>query len=198
MPVILLTFCASCGSGGNSGTHSNNANTADVAIISNDAAGGTPIDGERELLVSDNTSNTIEITQCFCTVRFRSTLKIYHFDNQNAVLMIEFDNKTSDFTRTATIVLFDANASDDAVSKWINNQHSDGLFFDYAKPLATYLLEPEAVSITSTSFDEKLTGEAGDEYEKHQIEFAVANLSEPDKYYLNGFADQSVVYLQTR
>lgn len=197
-PVIVLALCSACGSGGNSGTDSGSVATTAEAVISNDATTTSVPGGERELLVSDTTTITKTITQCFCSVRFRSTLQIYHFENQNAVLLIEFDNQTSDLNHTASIVLFDANASTEGVSKWINNQHSDGLYFDYAKPLATYPVAADAIAITSSAFVEKLAGESGDEYEQTQIEFTVANLSEPDNFYLTGFADQTVVYLQTQ
>lgn len=202
-PVIILALCTACGSGGSSGSDpASAANTNEPVItngaISNDAQTNTASSGERELLVSDNTTTTKTITQCFCIVRFRSTLQFYHFEEKNAVLLIEFDNQTRDFERTAGIVLFDANASKDGVSKWINNQHSDGLYFDYAKPMATFPLGPDAISITSSAFVEKLTGDSDDEYEQTRIEFTVSNLSEPDSYFLNGFADQTVVYLQTR
>ena len=195
--VALLVLCSACGSGSNSGGDISSQMANNTPIISNDATIGAVSAGVRELVVSE-TTEVKTVTQCFCTVRFRSTLQFYHFSDKNAVLMIEFDNQSREFVRTADLVLFDVNATTDGIEKWINNQHSDGLFFDFAKPLDTYAISSDAIAITSAAFVENLSGDSGDRYEHTLIDFTVANLSEPNRYFLNGFADQSVVYLQTQ
>ena len=117
--------------------------------------------------------------------------------------LIEFDNLTRDFNRTVNLMLFADNPASDIttnelIRRWINNQHSDGNYEEAAVPLITYDLAPDSVSITSEAFVERLSGEYGDEYEKIRIDFSVSNMSEPGSYFLNGFADQSVVYFQTQ
>jgi len=221
-PFIALALCIACGSSGNNAGNTDEGET----LISNDAPtnideGETP-DGndaaintnegetsvsnnatnsqnesERELVVSEKTK-VMTVAQCFCITLHRSTLQFYHFEENNAVLLIEFDNQTRDFNRTVNLHLFEDTATTDSIAKWINNQHSDGIYDDAAVPMVTHNLPPDSVSITSTAFVERLVGELGDEYEKTRIDFTVSNSSEPGSYFLNGFADQSDVYFQTK
>ena len=112
--------------------------------------------------------------------------------------MIEFDNTTTAFDTSAVLHLFDVSASEQDVSRWINNQHSDGLFVNPAQPLQSYPIDSQYITITSSAYVESLSGFNGDEYEQHHIEFTVANLLEINAFHLNGFSDQADVYLQTR
>ncbi len=152
----------------------------------------------RELTVSESTTEIKSIVQCFCDSLYRSTLQIYHFPSKNAVLMIDFDNTKNQFTPTAVLHLFATEATPDQVAKWINNQHSDGLFVDPARPQQSVSINSNNIAITSSAYVESLTGYNGDEYEKYQVEFTVANYLEADTFHLNGFSDQAAVYLQTR
>lgn len=190
---LLLALAASCGSGGNTGDDS----TTSTSLISNDDIAPAVVEGERELLVSDTTSLTKTITQCFCNIRFRDTLQIYHFENQNAVLFIEFDNQSRDFDRKGTVYLFDNSTTTDLVSKWINNQYSDGLFVTSATPIQVFEIPHRDITITSEAYIENLSGRLGDEYEKTQINYSVVNQSQENQFFLSGFSDQVFVYLQT-
>lgn len=199
LALALLLLATACGRGDNSGDTSEElVSTGGGIIISDDATANAFNGGERELTVTDATTAIETVTQCLCLERYRSTLQFYHFEDQNAVLLIEFDNQVDDFSPTASVLLFDINASGESISNWINNQHSDGLLIDVANPLVSHSVSADAIAITSTVFVESISGDTGDEYEQTRIEFTVANVSEPDQYFLNGFADQSVVYLQTR
>lgn len=192
-----MILCVACGSGGNTGGNTGEGET----LVSNNATDNSLNAGERELVVSEKTTKTT-VTECFCSTRFRSTLQFYHFEENNAVLLVEFDNQTRDYNRTVSLILFEVTATVESITKWINNQHSDGLYFDSAVPLVTYDLPSDSVSITSAAFVERLVGGLEDEnsleieHEKIRIHFSVSNLSEPGSYLLNGFADQSVVYFQ--
>jgi len=197
IPFMALILCVACGSSDNTTGKVNEAETLLSNSANNDAGNNSPSAGDRELVVSEETT-IITVTQCFCSTLYRSTLQFYHFEENNAVLLIEFDNQTRDFNRTVRLMLFEATATSESIAKWINNQHSDGLYIDPAVPLATHDLVPDSVSITSSAFVERLFGELGDEYEETRIHFTLSNLSKPGSYFLNGFADQSVVYLQTK
>jgi len=197
--LVLCTACSSSGSGGNaSDGDTETGKDHSVPLISNDDTMNPPDTGERELLFSEESATKTTVTQCFCLTRFSNTLEFYHFHEQNVVLLIEFDNQKADFDPTASLALFDSGTTSDAIAKWINNQHSDGLYVDAAEPVKTYALSPDTVSITSTAFLGCLSGDFGDEYEKYMIEFTVSNLSDSGFYFLNGFADQSVVHLQIK
>ncbi len=194
--AALVGVCSACG-GDSSGTGEPVTNVAD--LNNQPLLGNDPLSGEsRELIVSESTTDTKSFVQCFCDALYRSTLQIYHFEAQNSVLMIEFDNTSSAFETSAVLHLFDAVATREDIARWINNQHSDGLFINPAQPVQSYTIEPQHITITSSAYVESLGGFSGDEYEKYQIEFTVANLVEADAYHLNGFSDQASVFLQTR
>jgi len=38
---------------------------------------------------------------------------------------------------TATVYIFDDSVTEDGLKKWLNNQHSDGLFVDVPEPTST-------------------------------------------------------------
>ncbi len=196
--LLMAAGTIACGGAGSSDSDTADDTVPGQNIISSDETLDTNSALERELLVSENSTNTTTVTQCFCTTEFTRTLKFYHFEEHNAVLLIEFDNQTRAFNSTVSLALFDVSENEETIGKWINNQHSDGLYFDAATPSETLELSPDSVKITSRSLIACLSGNFGDEYEQTAIEFSVANLSKPGVYFLNGFADQSVVYLQTR
>ena len=198
LSLLLATCTIACGGAGSSDADTANAALHVQSFVSSDDTLAVQSSVERELVVSENSTITKTITQCFCTTQYTNTLKFYHFEEHNAVLVIEFDNQTRAFNTAMSLALFDASENEETIGKWINNQHSDGLFVDAAIPSETHKLSPDSVTITSRSLISCLSGEFGDEYEQTAIEFSVANLVEPGVYFLNGFADQSVVYLQTR
>ena len=197
--TALVVLCSACGGGGTGDSPAMGAAQPDNPPLLVDDPVSSPLPGgSRELVVSESTTISKSIVQCFCDALYRSTLQIYHFPAQNAVLMIEFDNTTSAFDASAVLHLFESSASEQDVSRWINNQHSDGLFINPAQPLQSHPIGSQHITITSSAYAENLSGFNGDEYEKYQIEFTVANLLEVDAFHLNGFSDQADVYLQTR
>jgi len=155
-------------------------------------------EGELELVVSQRTSTKTTAHSVPLYYPLSQHLVVLPFRGKNAVLVIEFDNQTPDFDSTSKLVLFKSSASYESIRRWINNQHSDGVYDEYARPKVTYELKPDAVSINSSAFIETLSGVLGDVYKKTSIDFTGANASKPGSYFLNGFADQSVVYYQTQ
>ena len=152
----------------------------------------------RELVVTEDGTRKKSVFQCFCESLYRSTLLIYHFTDQNAVVTITFDNKASTFPSTGTIHLFDQSASAESIARWINNQHSDGLYIDRAIPVSEVSISNEDITITSSAYQESVTGYHGDEYESYRVEFTVANQLATDLFFLNGFSDHTEVFLQTK
>lgn len=187
--AALLVAC-----GSDSTTRTGNDDSS--SLISNDDTAA--LSSPRELVAGTDSTELKTIIQCFCDALYRSTLLIYHFVDQKSVMMIEFDNAIASFPSTADVYLFDEAASHESIRQWINNQHSDGLFITTAEPSQTVRLDDSAVTITSSAFVETLTGFAGDEYEKHQIEFTVGNWLAADAFFINGFSDSTEVYFQTQ
>jgi len=166
-----------------------------TSFVSNDAAGGES--ALRELVYSSQTTERESIVQCFCDSLYRSTLLMYHFVDQQAVLTMEFDNTASDFPAAAEVHLFEQTVPVEHIERWINNQYSDGLYLSPATPTRSIELNDPGITITSSVFEESREGNAGDSYDKYGIEFSVDNYLEQGAFMLNGFSDQADVYFQT-
>lgn len=78
-----------------------------------------------------------------------STRVFYTILEQKAVVVVHIDNATSDLPTGATVVLFASDVEEEGIAKWINNQHSCGLFGDAAKPVFSGKLPEDGFSILS-------------------------------------------------
>jgi hypothetical protein len=191
--MVSTVGCAACG--GDSTQPVTSAGSGDVFLSDDDAAPAMALRGLTNALSATEKKTVV---QCFCDALYRSTLLIYHYTDQNAVLTIEFDNSEIPFAASGVVYLFEDTATLEEIGKWINNLHSDGLFINPAEPVLTANLDPAAIAVTSRAYVESITGYGGDEYEKYQIEFAVDNQLQAPSFMLNGFSDQTDVFLQIR
>ncbi len=82
-------------------------------------------------------------------IGFRNTLIFYTFKDQQAVLALSIDNKDDTFPVKGKIHVFAGATTEDDLKKWLNNQHSDGLFPDVPIPLLTKDLPEGACTVTS-------------------------------------------------
>ncbi len=150
---------------------------------------------DRLLDTAASGTKTLEINTCFCLTPYTDTTKIYNFTDQQAVLVLTFDNDDISFAHVARLYFFPATDSEDRISRWINNLYSDALFSNAARPLANYTLAEESLSITSRTPIEATTELDSDDYDSYQVEFSVANQSEGSEYTLTGFSDSVIINL---
>jgi hypothetical protein len=80
---------------------------------------------------------------------YRDTLVFYSFKEQRAIMVLRINNKDDSFPVTGKAHLFDKTTTEEGLKKWINNQHSDALFGDAPKPLATKKLPTGFCKVTS-------------------------------------------------
>ena len=80
---------------------------------------------------------------------YRNTLVFYSFKEPRAILVLGIGNKDETFPVTGKVHLFDKTTTEEALKKWINNQHSDALFVDVPKPVATRKLPTGFCKVTS-------------------------------------------------
>ena len=85
----------------------------------------------------------------------RNTLVFYTFAAQKAVLVLQVEDRNSTLTVSGTLQIFDPKATEESLSKWVNNQHSDGLYVDPAIPAQSLKL-PDG---TFTVADRKRVGQ---------------------------------------
>ncbi len=152
----------------------------------------------RELDVTGDNVSVLDIESYYSLYRYGPTLKIYHLKDQNVVLKISIDNTSTDFEMDVTVAMFADDLPDEDLEKWINNQHSDGIYPDAPEPLATFDLPEQSHSVTSHTLIDQSAGQNGDEYDNYALELYVDNVSEEDVFYLMSFVADAVVHVQTR
>lgn len=156
----------------------------------------------------DNSPKTLEVTKATRKVEvrdsqigFRDTLLFYTFTAQRAVLKLQIDNKVDNkdksFPMTGTIYIFGEGVKEDDLEKWINNQHSDGLFPDVPEPVAIRKLPKNTGKVNSSKLIERSKQTFG-EYDDYAVMFDVRDYSDNQGIALKGFSDVSKVYVKTK
>lgn len=128
----------------------------------------------------------------------RDTLLFYTFTEQRAVLRLRISNKEASFPVSGTVLLFDEKTTEEGLAKWLNNQHSDGLFVDPAEPVETVDLPKKICQVT----EKKLVGEkenqgpGGGTFADYEVKISVKDFKVNGKFDLKGFEDQAGVFLK--
>ena len=94
-------------------------------------------------------------------------------------------------------MLFDPAVTKEDLAKWVNNQHSDGLFPDVPEPVETINLPEGTCRVTA----KKLLGEEkhppmNEIFQDHQITISVKAYKVEGKFDLGAFEEQSRVFLK--
>ncbi len=89
---------------------------------------------------------------------FRDTLKFYVFKEEKAVLRVQIDNKNTKFPVSAKLYVFADDTTAEGLAKWVNNQHSDGLFVDAAVPKATHEIPAASCKAKAHELDKVVEG----------------------------------------
>lgn len=126
-----------------------------------------------------------------------STRVFYTLPEQKAVVVVHIDNATAAFPTTGTVVLFASDVTEEGISKWINNQHSCGLFVDPAEPVFTGKLPEDALTIIAR----EPVGPAENRPDQpphmdFKVKVAVKAHQETGKYKLAAFEDEVGVFLK--
>ncbi|MGY8771546.1 MAG: hypothetical protein ACKVH8_24285 [Pirellulales bacterium] len=130
-------------------------------------------------------------------IDYRSTLLFYTFKEQKTVLKIEIDNQDKKFPITATVYIFEERVTEDGLKKWLNNQHSDGLFPEVPRPITTCNIPPKICKVTS----HKMTGHSKErfgEYDNYKVTFEVKDYTDKINIKLKGFTGESKVHIKTK
>jgi hypothetical protein len=128
---------------------------------------------------------------------FRSTLLFYTFKNQKAVMKILINNKDNTFPVTATVFIFDKQVTEDGLKKWLNNQHSDGLFPDVPKPSNTIKIPAKVFKVAS----KKLTGQSKQQFgnfENYDIKLKAGDYTDKISIKLTGFTVDTKVHVKAK
>jgi hypothetical protein len=130
-------------------------------------------------------------------IGYRDTLLFYTFTDQKAVLKLQIDNKDKSFPMAGTICIFADNVKEDDLNKWLNNQHSDGLFPDVPEPISTHKIPEKFCKVTSNKMIDRSKQEFG-EYANYSVAFEVKDYADKNSVTLKGFSDTAKVHVKTK
>ena len=127
---------------------------------------------------------------------YRNTLIFYTFKDQKAVLKVLIDNKGKKFPVAATVYAFADNVTEDGLKKWLNNQHSDGLFPDVPNPVAVHKIPAGSCKTLSHKLINH-TKESFGEYDNYSVAFQISGVAKAGKFRVKDFTDKATVHLKT-
>lgn len=128
----------------------------------------------------------------------RDTLLFYTFADKSAVLVLRIGNKDAALPVTGTVHLFAPDTTAEALGKWVNNQHSDGLFIDPPEPTASVKLPDGTCAVTArelTGKEKQPNGE--DTFGDWKVKLTVKEHREAGKFHLTAFEDEANVFLKS-
>ena len=153
------------------------------------AADAPALDTSKESVAKYSTSASM--------IGTRNTLLFYTFKGQQATLKVIIDNKDTKFPITATVYRFADDATDESLSKWVNNQHSDGLFIDAAEPVGTYKIPAGSLSIVSSKLIDRTKHHNG-EHDNYTVKFKVGDFSKEGVFSLKSFTGEAKVHVPAK
>lgn len=119
----------------------------------------------------------------------RDTLLFYTFGEQKAVLRLRIDNKTARFPVKGTVYLFAPTTTAEGLAKWLNNQHSDGLFPEVPEPTLTTKLPDGTCKVTELKLAEGKEKKPNGIFSKYEVKVAVKSHAVKGQFTLKAFED---------
>ncbi|MCP4464516.1 MAG: hypothetical protein GY819_17105 [Planctomycetaceae bacterium] len=135
----------------------------------------------------------LEVSQTFGG--FRETQIFYTFPKQNLILKVRIDNKNEDFAVTGKVIVFPKSTTAEGLAKWLNNQHSDGLFPDIPQPVSTLDLPDQLCRSMNPEFTNKVESHLGN-FSRYAIEFEIKDVEEIGGFAIKGFSGKAKVHLK--
>jgi hypothetical protein len=130
-------------------------------------------------------------------IGFRSTLLFYTFNEQQTVFKLRIGNQDKTFPMTATVYIFDDSVTEDGLKKWLNNQHSDGLFVDVPRPTSTLKIPAKVCKVTAHKLIGHTKQQFG-EYDNYAVTFKVKDYADKTNIKLKGFTGDTKVHVKTK
>jgi len=137
---------------------------------------------------------------CYSMIGPRNTLIFYTFVDQQAILSLTIDNKDESFPVGGRILLFDEETTEEGLKKWINNQHSDGLYPDIPDPIFTKVL-PEGSCVVTAHKQLGITKDTGlrkVDFENFEVDLSIKAQGVAGRFVLSAFTDTSKVYVEVK
>jgi len=151
---------------------------------------------ENDKMLDASSKQTEKLEVGSSLVGYRDTLVFYTFKKQKAVLRVLIDNKSKKFPVAAQLYVFEDSVSEDGLKKWLNNQHSDGLFPDVPEPVATHKIPADSCNLKSQKLIDH-SKESFGEYDNYSVTFKISGVKEIGDFSIKDFTDKATVHLKT-
>jgi len=129
----------------------------------------------------------------------RDTILFYAFAKQDAVLQLNIKHDAGKFTLSGKMQLFAEGTGAKEIGKWINNQHSCGLFPEVPQPIATHALPAEACAVIESKLKEGAEVPAspvtGNKFEDYALKIQVSDLK-MEGFKLKGFTADTSAFVK--
>ena len=148
----------------------------------------------KERQLEANTTKKVQVRHSM--LGFRDTLLFYTFPDQQAVLQLNISNKDELLPVTGIVYLFPANTTTQGLKKWINNQHSDGLFPQVAIPTLSHEL-PKGIckAVTTKVLGEKKNHSNLKVFKDLAVTVSIKAHKLKDQFKLAAFKDQTGIFM---
>ncbi|MCR9116243.1 MAG: hypothetical protein NXI22_04740 [bacterium] len=149
----------------------------------------------KEKLLDAKEKGVHKLAVSYSQIGPRNTLVFYTFPKQQAVLRVMIDNKSKDFPISAKVHLFADDVTEDGLKKWLNNQHSDGIYPEVPEPVATHNLPTKASAIKSSKLVKESNPSFG-AFADYLVEFRIASSMQIEGVEVKEFVDTAEVHLK--
>lgn len=160
---------------------------------------GTALMHAAETTIDPKAQTTVKTQVTQSMIGYRDTVLFYTFAADKAVLVIHINNKSEKFSMTGKLHVFAKDATAEGLEKWINNQHSDGLFPEVPEPIATHLVPATSYSVVSKKIAEVINEEnapVSGKFNRYEVEFKIENVPALGEIKIKDFTDTANVFVQ--
>ncbi len=155
----------------------------------------TPLLAKDVLDAGDKDVPKIEVTNSM--EGYRDTLRFYIFEQDRAVLCVRIGNKDTKFPVSAKLYTFAEGVNAEGIRKWINNQHSDGLFVDPPEPKATHEIPAASCKMKSHELAKQSKAPNG-KFDTYSVTFEIKDVPRLGDLKVKDFTDRATVHVKTK
>jgi len=157
--------------------------------------GAAPLNAA-ETTVDPKAQTTVKQQVLDSMIGYRDTLLFYTFAAEKAVLVVRIDNKSDKFPMNGKLYVFAKETTAEGLEKWINNQHSDGLFPDVPEPVTTHDVPAASFSLGAQKMVEVVKNEHSGTFNRHEVEFKIEKVPAFGEIKIKDFTDTATVHIK--
>jgi hypothetical protein len=132
---------------------------------------GSATSGGQRTVVLDRDTPATEVNRYYSIHAHGPTQKLFTLADERVVVVVSTADGSA--KASAMIHVFPEAATMESIDKWINNQHSDALYVDEARPERSIVVPAARFhAVTSEPLDHEV-GSGGDEYDRVRIDFTI-------------------------